>query len=111
MSYSLALIVWQGRYYQADKILKLRKKMGGELSPELAEIEEHIEATRELSIALEDQELEKATEILERWQPRFPEQIDFIKGNIRLLLFHLSQQRPFLYQDITSVMLFHYNQC
>ena len=91
----LPLIVWQGRYYQADKILKLRKKMGGELSPELAKIEEHIEATRELSIALEDQELEKATEILERWQPRFPEQIDFIKGSIRLLLLRASAQEDY----------------
>ena len=86
---NLKILLWsfigQGRYYEANKILNIRKAQEEPLSNELEKIDEAIIICRELSIARYDEKDAKLVEtLIEKYERQYPDLLDIYRGKVWL---------------------------
>lgn len=82
----LLSLIEQGKYYEANKFLNIRKMQEKELSNELKDIDELINICRELSIARYDnKDIEKAQSLIDKYENKYPELIDIYWAKLWIL--------------------------
>ena len=81
----LCTYIGQGKYYEANKILNIRKAQDEPLSNELEEIDDEISICRELSIARYDKKDPNLVEsLIENYENRYPDLLDIHRGKVWL---------------------------
>ena len=84
---ALMLLIVDGRYYHARKILKVYR-LEREPSELILRAEELMNAVRNISIAIYDHKsLDEAAEICREWMPKYPDVIDFKRCDLQTGLY------------------------
>ena len=82
----LLSLVMIGRYYDADKILSLRRNQPEEMSEEIGELHQAIQSIREISVSRYAGELLIKKDEIVNMLAKYPSQIDAAKADILLRL-------------------------
>ena len=92
---ALMLLIIQGEYFNALKILKLRERESI-LSRELSVVKELALAVRDLSILIYDENnYIEAETLLKKWFNLFPDILDFKRHNLLLSIYFAKDKNEF----------------
>ena len=105
MLYRILLsLVMVGRYYDADKILSLRRNQAKELPEEIDELHQMIQSIREISVSRYANELFNKQDEIKGIVTKYPDQVDAVKADILSRLDSKNSDLPALENRIKNLM-------
>ena len=103
----LLSLVMVGRYYDADKILSLRRNQPKEMSDEIGELHQLIQSIREISVSRCTNELFNKQDEIESILAKYPNQIDATKADILLKINSKNSDLDALESRVKNLMEVH----